>query len=78
MQTNSNRGVSFKNTLLVFLKTVKGLHWRPVVKNQPWNAGDAGSIPGQGSKIQHAGEELSPHDTTREPVLHEEDPGGHS
>jgi len=49
-----------------------------VVKNQPWNAGDAGSIPGQGSKIQHAGEKLSPHDTTREPMLHEEDPGGHS
>ena len=26
----------------------------PVVKNPPFNAGDAGSIPGQGTKIPHA------------------------
>ena len=26
----------------------------PVVKNPPSNAGDAGSIPGQGTKIPHA------------------------
>ena len=26
----------------------------PVVKNPPCNAGDAGSIPGQGAKIPHA------------------------
>ena len=26
----------------------------PVVKNLPYNAGDTGSIPGQGTKILHA------------------------
>ena len=28
--------------------------WHPVVKNPPCNAGDAGLIPGQGTKIPHA------------------------
>ena len=32
----------------------------PVVKNLPCNAGDTGSVPGQGTKIQHAMEQLSP------------------
>ena len=32
----------------------------PVVKNPPCNAGDAGSIPGQETKISHATEQLSP------------------
>ena len=32
----------------------------PVVKNLPSNAGDAGSIPGQETKIPHAEEQLSP------------------
>ena len=27
----------------------------PVVKNRPSNVGDEGSIPGQGTKILHAG-----------------------
>ena len=31
----------------------------PMVKNLPYNAGDMGSIPGQGTKIPHAGEQLS-------------------
>ena len=30
-----------------------------VVKNLPCNAGDAGSIPGQGTKIPHAMEQLT-------------------
>ena len=38
----------------------------PVVKNPPYNAGDAGSIPGQGTKIPHAMGQLSPHVTTTE------------
>ena len=38
----------------------------PVVKNPPSNAGDAGSIPGQGTKIPHATGQLSPHATTTE------------
>ena len=31
----------------------------PVVKNSPSNARDVGSIPGQGTKIPHAGSQLS-------------------
>ena len=33
----------------------------PVVKNLPCNAGDTGSIPGQGTKIPHALGKLSLH-----------------
>ena len=39
-----------------------------MVKNPPSNAGDVGSIPGQGTKIPHATGQLSPHATTTEPV----------
>ena len=42
----------------------------PVVKNPPSNAGDAGSIPGQGTKIPHAAGQLSPHAATTEPACH--------
>ena len=38
----------------------------PVVKNPPCNAGDVGSIPGQGTKILHAVGQLSPHARTTE------------
>ena len=38
----------------------------PAVKNLPYNAGDVGSIPGQGTKIPHAAGQLSPHATTTE------------
>ena len=44
----------------------------PGVKNLPWNAGDMGSIPGQGTKTPHATKQLSLHTTTREPVRHNE------
>ena len=37
-----------------------------MVKNLPSNAGDTGSIPGQGTKIPHAMGQLSPHATTTE------------
>ena len=40
----------------------------PVVKNLPCNVGDAGSIPGQGTKIPHATEQLNLLATTRESV----------
>ena len=40
----------------------------PVVKNLLYYAGDADSIPGQGTKIPHAAEQLSPHATTTELV----------
>ena len=61
-----------------------------MVKNPPSNAGDTGSIPVWGTKIPHAAGQLSPHtattepmlwslhDTTREPVRHNEDPTCHS
>ena len=39
-----------------------------VVKNLPPNAGDAGSIPGQGTKIPHAVGQLRPRATTTEPT----------
>ena len=38
----------------------------PAVKNPPSNAGDAGSIPGRGTKIPHATGQLSPRATTTE------------
>ena len=37
-----------------------------MVKNPPCNAGDAGSIPGQGTKIPRAVGQLSPCATTTE------------
>ena len=37
-----------------------GLLWCPVVKNPSCNAGDMGLIPGQGTKIPHAEEQLKP------------------
>ena len=40
----------------------------PVVKNPPANAGDVGSIPGQGTKTPHAVGQLSPRATTTELV----------
>ena len=42
----------------------------PVVKNPPSNAGDTGSIPGQGTKIPHVMEQLSPSTATTEPRHH--------
>ena len=38
----------------------------PAVKDPPYNAGDVGSIPGQGTKIPNATGQLSPHVTTTE------------
>ena len=38
----------------------------PVVKNPPSKAGDAGSIPGRGTKVPEAAGQLSPGDTTTE------------
>ena len=37
-----------------------------MVKNPPFNAGDVGSIPSQGTKIPHAMGQLSPHTATTE------------
>ena len=40
----------------------------PGVKNPPCNAGDAGSIPGPGTKIPQAAGQLNLSTTTTEPV----------
>ena len=40
----------------------------PVVKTTPSNVGDAGSIPGQETKIPHVAGQLSPHAATTEPM----------
>ena len=40
----------------------------PLIQNPPCSAGDAGSIPGQGTKLPHAAEQLSPHTATTEPT----------
>ena len=40
----------------------------PVVKSLSSNAGDTGSIPGQGTKIPHIEGQLSPHATMKDPV----------
>lgn len=42
----------------------------PLVKNLPCNTRDAGSIPGQGTKISHAVGQLNLRVATREPVHH--------
>ena len=41
-------------------------------KDLPSNARDVGLIPGQGTKILHAWEQLSPHTVTRESMSHNE------
>ena len=41
-----------------------------MVKNSPCNAGDAGLIPGQGTKMPHAREQLTPCTATKEPEHH--------
>ena len=56
--------------IYIFFKSPRDFPRGPVVKNPPCNAGDAGSIPGQGTKIPHAIELLSLHTTTRESVCH--------
>ena len=43
-----------------------------MVRNLPCKAGDAGSIPGQGTKIPHSLEKLSPQAATRGSVSHNE------
>ena len=40
-----------------------------MVKNPPANVRDMGSIPGPGTKISHAAEQINPCATTTEPVL---------
>ena len=56
---------------IVYLEVVKrDFPGGPVVKNPPHNGGDAGSIPGQGTKIPHAVGQLSPCAATTELACH--------
>ena len=52
------------------IMTLKDLPGSPVIKNLPSNAGDMVLIPGWGTKIPCALEQLNPHTTHREPVCH--------
>ena len=45
----------------------------PIAGSLPCNAGDMGSIPGQGAKILNTEEQQNPHATTGETV-HRKDP----
>ena len=40
----------------------------------PSNAGNTGSIPGQGTKIPHAAGQLNPRAATKDPACNNEDP----
>ena len=57
MQSLSNQGLTYRD-----------FPGGPVVKNLPSNAGDVGSISGQGTKIPHATGQLSPLAATTEPM----------
>ena len=52
----------------------EGFPGGPGVKNLPSNAGEAGSILGQGTKILHVSGQLSPSVATREPSCYNKDP----
>ena len=59
------------NALNTTLKTVsEDFPGGPVVKTSPSNAGDVGSIPGQGTKIPHALGQLSLCAATTESACH--------
>ena len=49
-------------------KKAEGFLCGPVVMNQPFNAGDAGLIPGRVTKTLHAAERLSQSPATTEPT----------
>ena len=57
-----------KPTFLKLICNDRDFPGGPVVKNPPSNAGDAGSIPGQGTKIPHAAGQLGPRAATTEPA----------
>ena len=60
--------MKFDFGLLKIFSMVRDFRGGPVVKNPPYNSGDVGLIPGQGTKIPHDAGQLSPHATTTELV----------
>ena len=70
MQLSSRSGEHFKERFAATkFKEDKPFLRGPVVKTLPSNAGDTGSIPGQGTKIPHAAGHLSPNAAVTEPAL---------
>jgi len=60
-------GLPGKSNNILFLKLInRDFPVGPVVRNPPSNAGNSGSIPGQGTKIPHLSPQLSPGPTSRE------------
>ena len=59
------RSVWGERTHTEIRKEERGIPGEPVFNNPPSNAGDAGSIPGQGTKIPHTTGQLSLHATTK-------------
>ena len=64
----SNRNLYIQNIKSFNVGLHRDFPGSPVVKNPPSNAGDAGLIPGQGTKIPHAAGQLSPLAATTEPT----------
>ena len=59
----------FQIKIIIIIRDFPG---GPVVKNPLYNAGDMGSIPGQGTMISHTSEQLSLCTTTRVSVCLDE------
>ena len=57
---NNDAKIIQKGKRIRFLTNDADFPGGPVVTNLPSNEGDAGSIPGQGTKIPHAAGQLSP------------------
>ena len=67
-QTEANGTTSNLKTFVHEKTHQKDISGGPVVKRMPCNAWDVGLIPGWGTKIPRATEQLSPYATTRESV----------
>ena len=74
--TNWNIGLNWKYHFVMLVNEYKHHSWDffggPVVKNLPCNAGEAGLIPGWGTKISYDMEKLSLCAAPRESVCHNE------
>ena len=70
MQVRRPRHGKSKTTSFLGFNSFRDFPGGPVVKNLLCNAGDVGSIPGQGTKIPHALKQLSLPSVTTEPKDH--------
>ena len=60
--------------MLLYIDLNRDFPGGPVAKNPPSNGGNVGSIPGQGTKIQHAVGQVSPKSQVEKPACHHEGP----